>query len=108
MLPGGAHVMGSGSFEGTSRALAANAPEASSGEAAQYCKNRRRLVARISSFCIQVSSPAVIFCGGTIAATKTARKAQSMTAQTCRTGGMPARHKIQKVIRRGGLRRYFR
>jgi hypothetical protein len=49
MLPGGAQVMGSGSFDGASRALAANAPEASSGEAAQYCKKRRRLVARMSS-----------------------------------------------------------
>src|SRR5579859_479742 len=49
MLPGGAHVMGSGSFDGASRALAANPLPASRGEAAQYCKKRRRLVVLTSS-----------------------------------------------------------
>jgi hypothetical protein len=49
MLPGGAHVMGSGSFDGASMAPAVNPLAASNGEAAQYCKKRRRLVALISS-----------------------------------------------------------
>src|ERR1700744_2312098 len=39
--------MGSGSLEGASRPWASHAPDASSGDAAQYCKNRRRLVARM-------------------------------------------------------------
>jgi hypothetical protein len=41
--------MGSAIFAGASIASAATAPDATSGEAAQYCRKRRRLVARISS-----------------------------------------------------------
>jgi hypothetical protein len=62
-LPGGAHNMGSGSFDGASMPKASNAPEASRGDAAQYCKNRRRLVARTVGDVIGKSSlPLFFFC----------------------------------------------
>src|SRR4029077_14123691 len=47
VLPGGAQIIGSGSFEGASMPQAASEGDAKSGLPARYCRKRRRLVARM-------------------------------------------------------------
>src|ERR1700722_17921826 len=106
MLPGGAHSMGSGSFDGASSALAANAPEASRGEAAQYCKNRRRLVARMFDDVIG-STPLPLFF---LCAHDSSRSCGSEgfgQSSPDMHSGFPMGREIQKVMSGGGLRKYF-